>query len=583
VAEATQNRELMVPASGENEEVSNQKESDNKAGKSEVLKHLGSIDVLRQITIILALAICLAIGAFVIYWAQEPEMRPLPKMDSNELLQTLDFFDQNKISYTLNRDVLSVPADEYQDIKLKLARAGLSGTPENGTDILMQDMGFGVSQRLERERLKHSREQQLARTLEDLHNVKRARVLLAIPQQSVFARRDKSPSATVVLTLGRGAGLSREEVDSVVDIVASAVDGMDPNRVTVTDQSGRLLNSGSQDAMSARSRKEYEQERQRESEYMNKIDSILIPVVGPGNYTAQVDVSMDFTSVEQTQRIYNPDLPALRSEMTIDDNSVGGSAAGIPGALTNQPPAAADIPEQAIAGGGEAGAVPSSSRREATRNYELDSTLSYTRQQVGVIRRVSVSVAVNYKSVTNAETGEADLVPRSQQELGNLRRLLQGGVGFDVQRGDTLEVVTIPFVQDDNLVEAEIPLVEQPWFWKAMRLAVGLLAVLLLVLLVVRPMMRKLTASQAPAEEDHALLGGAVARGVEGGLLAAEQALDSEVNEELIGSIVGGKVQLPDLHKDEDVLKAVRALVANEPDLSVQVVKGWLDSEASKK
>ncbi|RCU44571.1 flagellar basal body M-ring protein FliF [Corallincola holothuriorum] len=582
MAEATQNTELMVPAAGG--EMSKDAQVDSGEKKSSVLAHIGNVDVLRQITIILALAICLALAVFVLIWAQEPEMRPLPQMESDELLQTLDFFDQNKITYKLERDVLSIPAEEYQDIKLKLARAGLEATPENGTDILMQDMGFGVSQRLERERLKHSREQQIARTLEDLRNVKKARVLLAIPQQSVFARREKSPSATVVLTIGRGSALSREEIDSVVDIVSSAVNGMEPTRVTVTDQSGRLLNSGSQDASSARSRKEYDLERQREAEYMNKIDSILIPVVGLGNYTAQVDVSMDFTTVEQTQRRYNPDLPALRSEMTVEDNSVGGVLGGIPGALTNQPPVAAEIPEEAIGGGPAGGAAPGRSHREATRNYELDTTLSHTRQQVGVVRRVSVSVAVNYKSVANADGSGIDLVPRAQQELANLRRLLQGGVGFDVQRGDSLEVVTIPFVRTDDLVELEVPFYEMPMFWSGMRLLSGILIVLILVLLVVRPMIRKLTASDdGVADEDRSLLEGAVSRGIEGGLLAAENELDSEVNEELIGSIVGGKVQLPDLHKEEDVLKAVRALVANEPDLSVQVVKGWLEQEANKK
>ncbi|GAA5213920.1 flagellar basal-body MS-ring/collar protein FliF [Corallincola platygyrae] len=580
MAEATPNTELMVPQDGADTGT----QADTEEKKSSVLSHLGSVDVLRQITIILALAISLAIGVFVLIWAQDPEMRPLPRMESDELLQTLDFFDQNQINYRLDRDTIFIPATEYQDIKLKLARAGLGAEPANGTDILMQDMGFGVSQRLERERLKHSREQQLARTIEDLRNVKRARVLLAIPQQSVFARREKSPSATVVVTVGRGSTLSREEVDSIVDIVSSAVNGMEPTRVTVTDASGRLLNSGSQDALSARSRKEFDLERQRESEYLNKIDSILIPVVGLGNYTAQVDVTMDFTSVEQTQRRFNPDLPALRSEMTIEENSVGSAIGGIPGALTNQPPAQADIPE--VAGGGAAGGggTPGRSHREATRNYELDTTLSHTRQQVGVVRRVSVSVAVNYKNVPNAETEGTDLVPRSQQELSNLRRLLQGGLGFNVQRGDTLEVVTIPFVKEDELADISVPIYEQPMFWTGMRMITGILSVLILVLLVVRPMLRKLTAKEDDtADEDRALLDGAVARGIEGGLLAAESELDSEVNEELIGSIVGGKVQLPDLHKEEDVLKAVRALVANEPDLSVQVVKGWLEAEANKK
>jgi flagellar M-ring protein FliF len=122
---------------------------------------------------------------------------------------------------------------------------------------------------------------------------------------------------------------------------------------------------------------------------LKKIDSILIPVLGLGNYTAQADVSMDFTSVEQTQRRYNPDMPAVRSEMISEQNSVGGVIAGVPGALTNQPPADANIPEEAN-GIGSSSPIPGNSSRESTRNYELDTTISHTKQQTGVIRRLSV-------------------------------------------------------------------------------------------------------------------------------------------------------------------------------------------------
>eukprot|EP01093_Parvamoeba_rugata_P004797 TRINITY_DN1668_c0_g1_i3.p2 TRINITY_DN1668_c0_g1~~TRINITY_DN1668_c0_g1_i3.p2 ORF type:complete len:195 (+),score=40.89 TRINITY_DN1668_c0_g1_i3:1378-1962(+) len=173
-------------------------------------------------------------------------MRPLGKMPTEELIQTLDFLDAQKIEYQLDGNVVSVAESEYQNIKLLMTREGIEQAPSSGTDIIMQDMGFGVSQRLERERLKHGREQQLARTIEELQNVTRAKVLLAIPKENVFARREKKPSATVVLTLKRGRTLDSEEVDAIVDIIGSAVQGLEPARVTVTDQNGRLLNSGSQ-------------------------------------------------------------------------------------------------------------------------------------------------------------------------------------------------------------------------------------------------------------------------------------------------------------------------------------------------
>ncbi|HBY39369.1 MAG TPA: flagellar basal body M-ring protein FliF, partial [Alteromonas sp.] len=438
-----------------------------------------------------------------------------------------------------------------------------------GADIIMQDMGFGVSQRVEMERLKHAREKQIAATIEDIASIKKARVLLALPKENVFARREKKASATVVLTANRGAVISGEEVDAVVDIVASAVQGMEPERVTVTDSNGRLLNSGSQDSLSARARKEYEIERQRETEYQEKIDSILIPVIGIGNYTAQVDVTMDFTAVEQTQRRYNPDLPAVRSEMVIEENSVGSIAAGIPGAVSNQPPLDANIPEQA-GGNGQVAPVPGRTTKESTRNYELDTTISHTKQQTGVIRRLSVSVAVDYLQTTG-EDGTVTSEARTPEELLSIRRLLQGGIGFDVTRGDSLEVVSMPFSRIDTGAEEELPIWEQPFFMPLVKWVMGGLVVIALIFAVIKPMLSRLiNPDDGQAGDDF---------DADEGLDLGDDTinmLSSEFDEGQVGFAPDGSLMLPDLHKDEDVLKAVRALVANEPELSAQVVKGWL-------
>ncbi|WP_199527892.1 flagellar basal-body MS-ring/collar protein FliF [Pseudoalteromonas sp. bablab_jr004] len=570
MAQSNQSTDLALAGGG----IDSTDTDDQQEQKSGYLSALNGVDVLRQVTLVIALAICLAIAIFIIIWARQPDMRPLGKMPTEELIQTLDFLDAQKIDYELDGNVISVEEGEYQNIKLLMAREGLEQAPRSGTDIIMQDMGFGVSQRLERERLKHGREQQLARTIEELKNVTRAKVLLAIPKENVFARREKQPSATVVLTLKRGRTLDGEEVDSVVDIVASAVQGLSPERVTVTDQNGRLLNSGSQNSLAARSRKEYEIERKREEEYLNKIDSILIPVVGLGNYTAQVDLNMDFSAVEETQKRYNPDLPAVRSETTFEENNIGGLAVGIPGALTNQPPANSNIPE--IAGQGSAGSAtnPSRSHKEATRNYELDTTISHKRQQTGVIRRISVSVAVDYVPEVG-ENGETTMVPRSVEALSNIRRLLQGGVGFDMQRGDALEVVTVPFVRENTEMAIEVPLWEQDWFMKMLRLALGALVIIVLILAVVKPMLKRLIYPDDTLEEYDE---DALSAGVDIGDSTLDM-LNKDFDSAAVGFSSDGTLQLPDLHGDEDLLKAVRALVANEPELSSQVVKAWLTED----
>ena len=573
---ATDNGGMIANDSGDNGAIEEQ--------KSGFAAKLGNVDILRQLTLVVALSICLAIAVFVIILANEPDYRFLSKLPTEQLIKTLDFLDANKVEYRQENNTISVPTSEYQNIKLLLAREGLTNEPTQGNDIIMKDMGFGVSQRMERERLKYGRELQLAKTVEQLQSISRAKVLLAIPKENIFARREKNPSATVVLTLQRGRLLSAEEVDAVVDIIASAVQGLSPNRVTVTDQNGRLLNSGSQNSISSRSRNEFDLEQKREQEYMDKIDTILIPVVGLGNYTAQVDVIMDFTHTEETARRYNSDLPALRSEMKVEDNSIGGALGGIPGALSNQPPVESSIPEDATAA--KKRAMPSRKHLESTKNYELDEAISHTKQQGAVVRRVSVSVALDYVNgtapapVTDGEVEEGTVAavakePRSVTEIAAIRRLLQGSIGFDLQRGDVLEVVTIPFTRSDFGALKEVPIWEQPWFLKALKLVMGALVIIVLIVAVVRPMLKRLIyPDQTPEDYGDKSLDSHIDLGDE-----TMDMLTSEFDAGNVGFAPDGSLQLPDLHRDEDVLKAVRALVANEPELSSQVVKSWLNED----
>ncbi|MCR3969987.1 flagellar M-ring protein FliF [Aeromonas veronii] len=548
---------------------------DENEQKSSALGFLSNTDVLRQITLILGLAICLAIAVFILLWGKEPDMRPLGTYTTQELVKTLDFLDQQKIPYEVDGKSVLVNAESYPTIQLALTRAGLANATDSsigGEDILLKDSSFGVSQRMESERLKLSRERQLASAIEQFQNVAKAQVLLAIPKDNVFARNERKPSATVVLNL-KGAALGQGEVDSIVDMVASAVHGLEPTRVTVTDQNGRLLNSGSQDPISAQTRKEFAMQQKQELEYKQKIDAILIPVLGADNYTAEVDLSLDFSQQEQTRKTYNPDLPAVRSEMTMEENSSSGSNGGVPGALSNQPPAASNIPEEATGGDGASAAASGRSRKEATRNFELDTTVSHTRRQMGGIRRMTVSVAVDYKAVPGAD-GAVTREARTQAELDTLRRLLSGGLGFDVTRGDTLEVVAIPFNRPELDTVAEVPLYDQPWFWRAVRIAASVLVIIVLIVTVVRPMLKRLLYPDAKPEgevdfDNHTVLGG----DDELSLLSAQ------VENDQVFGIRDGQLKLPDLHRDEDLLKAVRALVANEPDLAAQVIKEWVTNK----
>ncbi|WP_202436324.1 MULTISPECIES: flagellar basal-body MS-ring/collar protein FliF [Vibrio] len=534
---------------------------------------MGDLDLLRQIVLVLSISICVALIVMLFFWVREPEMRPLGVYQTEELIPVLDYLDQQKQDYKLDGNTILVPSSDYNNLKLNMVRSGLNtNTDSAGDDILLKDMGFGVSQRLEKERLKLSRERQLATTIEEMRQVRKARVLLAMPKESVFVRQNQPASASVFLTLNMGTSLKQEEVDSIVDMVSSAVPGMSPTRVTVTDQHGRLLNSGSQDPISTARRKEQELERKQEQDVRQKIDSVLIPILGLGNYTAQVDIDLDFSAVEQTRKSFDPKTPSTRSEYTLEDYNNGNTTAGVPGALSNQPPADASIPED-VAQMKNGSMGQGSVHKEATRNYELDTTISHERKQTGVIARQTVAVAVKNRQTVDPTTGDVTYTPLSEAELNSIRQVLIGTVGFNQNRGDVLNVLSMQFAKPEVAEAQDVPIWENPNFSDWVRWLASALVIIVVVLVLVRPALKKLLNPASVGDED-------TLYGPDGLPIGA----DGETS--LIGGDIdggelfefGSGIDLPNLHKDEDVLKAVRALVANEPELAAQVVKNWMQN-----
>ncbi|ANW23605.1 flagellar basal-body MS-ring/collar protein FliF [Vibrio coralliilyticus] len=533
---------------------------------------VGDLDLLRQVVLVLSISICVALIVMLFFWVREPEMRPLGAYDTEELIPVLDYLDQEKVEYKLEGNTISVPASDYNSLKLNMVRAGLNNERQAGDEILMQDMGFGVSQRLEQERLKLSRERQLAKAIEEMKQVRKARVLLALPKQSVFVRHNQEASASVFLTLRTGTSLKQEEVDSVVDMVASAVPGMKPTRITVTDQHGRLLSSGSQDPASAARRKEHELERKQEQALRDKIDSVLIPILGFGNYTAQVDIQLDFSAIEQTRKSFDPNTPSTRSEYTLEDYNNGNVVAGVPGALSNQPPADASIPQDVAQMKDGSLMGQGSVHKEATRNFELDTTISHERRQSGIVNRQTVAVAIKNRASVNPDTGETTYQPLSDAELQSIRQVLIGAVGFSESRGDLLNVLSMQFAEPEVEVLTDVPIWEHPNFNDWVRWFASALVIIVVVLVLVRPAMKKLL-NPASDDDDDQLYG-------PDGLPIGADGETSLIGGDMDGGELfefGSSIDLPNLHKDEDVLKAVRALVANEPELAAQVVKNWME------
>ena len=327
--------------------------------------------------------------------------RSLGRYSPEEIGPVLDFLSVQGFNYSIRGDSVLVPVEDYERVREAMLRNGVAVNKIAEQDaLIMQDNGFGVSQRLEGERIKHSREMQLARAIERIDGVEHATVLLAIPRDNVFARTQQRPSAAVVVTLQNGAYLTPENVNSIRFTVASSVHNLLVKDVTVTDQHGRLLSAQTANNTSDdRMQREFEMRTLREAQYRDKLDSILRPMLGEGNYSAEVDVTLDTTVEEETRQFFNPENQAVRSETLREErgNNDQGSPYGVPGSLSNQPPANATIPQQLRTGTAteETAQAQQNENREAVRNYEVDTTVRHTIRPSNLVQRLTVSVAVD--------------------------------------------------------------------------------------------------------------------------------------------------------------------------------------------
>lgn len=552
-------------------------------GEGSVLSGLSHLSVVRQVGVLVGIAAAVALGGAILLWSRDTDYRPLGTLDQTETIQVINYFQAANIPYKLDGSgVVMVPSENFQQVKLQLAQQGLLTLPTGGEEILKQDTGFGVSQKLESARLLRSQEQELARTIEQIAGVKSAKVHLAIPKESVFAKDRQRPSASVMLSLFSGRTLDPSNVQSIVNYVASSVPNLEASRVTVIDQNARLLNSGSMTAEEAQHKREFEAERAREEDYASRVQQILEPLVGHGRYTVQVDVEMDFTQNEQTQQLYNPE-PVVRSESTSENPMGAGGPSGVPGALTNQPPQDSTSPEVApqTKENGQPGSPQLAStavRRDATRNYELDTTISHTRQQTGVIRRVSVSVGLDYKDVpplpaaapkegeeAAAKPAVPQRVPRDTAEVENIARLVRAAVGYSARRGDNVEILSFPFTPVAGLDEESVPFYQQPWFATVLRYALTALVALVLVLGLLR-FLRLLArpAAPAPAPID------------ELAHLHGDEMAPDQIS---ISTFGGMALPAPMTGPGAEQLAKAKSVVGNDPALVAQLVKNWINED----
>ncbi|MGD9858538.1 MAG: flagellar basal-body MS-ring/collar protein FliF [Marinobacterium sp.] len=544
--------------------------------KGSLMTGFNSLGILRQLGLMVGLAASIAIGFAVVLWSQKPDYRVLFSnlnfSDANEVIEQLRLYN---MPYKFDADgrAILVPQEHVHQARLKLAAEGFTADKTVGFELLEQEQGLGTSQFMENARFRRGLEGELARTISSLLAVRSARVHLALPKESVFVRDQRKPRASVFIEMFSGRTLERDQVAAIANLVASSIPELAVDDVTVVDQKGRLLNTRSQDQDVVLAAKQLEYTRSIEETLLNRVNSILQPVVGLGNFRAEVSTDIDFTEVEQADEIYNPDLPALRSEQTLEENRASGDLAqGVPGALSNQPPGPNSVPEEmganAAARGGAARS--GSSREQAVRNYELDRTLSYTRHQSGVVKRLSVAVVVDDLQTINPESGETVRTPWTEAELERLQVLVRNAVGFSALRGDSVTVVNSPFVPPEQFEVEESSFWQEDWFWDLMKQLMAGLFVLLLILGVLRPILRSL--ADAGKGREVATLGpaGEISADLEG--LDGAGVADDKVT---LGGSDRGVMPTPNESFDYQ-LNAIRSMVAEDPEKVAQAVRQWV-------
>lgn len=550
------------------------------ASSGDLMGGFNNLNLVRQAGLMVGLAASVAIGFAVVLWSQGEDWKPLygslDRLDSSEVGTILDF---NEIPYKIDGSsgALMVPVDKMHKARIVLADGGVKGDQYFGYELLDQEQQLGTSQFMESIKYRRGLEGELSRTISSVNAVRGARVHLAIPKQTVFIRDGREPSASVFLDLFPGRPIDPKQVRGIANLVASSVPDLDIENVTVVDQKGNLLSVEVEDMKLAAASQYLDYTRKIENDVILRIRRLLSPIVGEANFKSEVSADIDFTEIEQAEESFNPDLPAIRSEQVVDEQQVGaGGVGGIPGALTNQPPANGQAPEVVGAGqggGGEA-ANPSRSRSQSVKNYELDRTVSYTKHEKGRLRRLSVAVVVDDKMKPNAETGEMEKTPWTEVELERLAILVRDAVGFSAVRGDSVNILNESFMAIPEFADAaDIPIWEQDWFMKLAKQLGGVLMIIVLVIGLLRPVLKSLASSglKSRAEDEAKELAALQASGLD--------SFDS-LSDETVTLTGGDALALPSPEESyEQQLNAVKGLVAEDPGRVAQVIKRWINEE----
>ena len=522
---------------------------------------------MRQLLILVGLAASISIGVTAAFWMSKPGYTVLfSNVSDKEASEIVNALSSAGIPYQLdnNSGAVTVPAEQVHAARLKLAEQGLPKSSGFGLEIMEGGNSFSTSQFMENARYQHALETELARTISSLQPVQAARVHLAVPKSTVFLGKKQTPSASVLLQLYGGRSVTDAQVSAIVHLVASSIPELEAGKVTVVDQTGRLLNSPEDSTELGLSTRQLDYVHRVEDSYVKRVENLLVPILGAGRVRATVTAEVDFTQREETQELYDPET-IVRSEQVAEERARGtGLLGGIPGALSNQPPppvqAATATANPAIpadaANAQAAAAAPAAPDNESirrTRNFEMDRTLSHTKQPFGGIQRLSIAVLVAEKTSTDEE-GKVVTEKLGDSELEAMTKMVRDAVGYDEKRGDTVSVSSMAFYQapDDAAPADEPGFLQSPTVQSYGKQGLAAALVLIVALVLVKPLLRALAGGMPVTAGGQTALAGP-------------------------GSNYAADARTPLSYDDK--VSVARQLADKNPERVAQIVRAWVQSD----
>ena len=543
----------------------------------------------QKILLMVAVAAIIALAVASSTWIKQSDYRVLfsniSERDGGSIIAALE---QMNVPYRFSESgsAILVPSASVHEARLRLATQGLPKGGGVGFE-LMENQKFGISQFAEQVNYQRGLEGELARTIQSVGAVQNARVHLAIPKPTVFVREELKPSASVLLNLYPGRSLEPSQIAGIQNLVAASVPSLAVASVTILDQSGAMLSQLKSKLMEAGlDPTQITYVREIEASAIKRIQDILAPIVGPENVHVQVAADVDFSQSEQTAETHRPNTTppdiSIRSQQTSESASTTPSALGVPGALSNQPPVPATapltqpavppapatgattgqpLPGQLDAAGVQAPinsvAQPINTRKDSTINYEIDKTISHTKQAIGTIKRLSAAVVVNHR-----KDAKGLMKPLPDADLKQINDLVKEAMGYNKDRGDTLSVASSPFTASDK-TEMDIPLWKDPDILALAKdlFKYGSIAAIIayLMLKVVMPLIKTMATPPPPPKPAHVgMLGGSVDIVEDSGDAAPQTA--AEVLEKK--------------------LSEVREFAQQDPKVVANIIKDWTNANA---